>query len=119
MAAQASFCCQSLPFYGRVGTLQNAEDPVLFLKNALHASSGKHKEALKFPQMKQPHDRIYIGTWQEDASDRGRRGSVPGGSEFARGKHLLPQIRRSAKQKPNFGVGRKNNLCLRAWTCLQ
>src|SRR5690348_4701603 len=116
MATQTPFGRQSLPLHRRICALQNTEDPVFLLKNALHATSRKDKESLKFAQMKQAQDRVDIGARQEHAADRGRRGSLIGRRKLLRSEDLLAQIRGSAKQKPNFGVGRKDNLRLRAWT---
>jgi hypothetical protein len=115
MATQTPFGQQNLPFDGRIGAVQNAEDPVVLLKNALHAARRKHKKALKFAQMKEAHHGVDISARQEHAADRCRRRSLIGRREFVHTNHLLAQIGRSAEQKPNFGVERKDNLRLRAW----
>src|SRR5262245_49777387 len=97
MTTQAAFSSQSLPFHWRIGALQDAKDAAFLLKNSLHATSRKHKEALKFAKMKQTHHRIYIGARQEHATNRGWRRSILRRRKFVRAEHLLPQIRRSAE----------------------
>ncbi len=118
MTTQASFARQSLPFHRRIGALQNAEYFVFFLENVLHAKSREHKEALKFAQMEKAHYGINVGTRQEHASNRRWRRIVLSWRELRRSQHLMPQIRRSAEQKPSFGVRREDDLRLRAWASL-
>src|SRR5690348_12358628 len=119
MTTQASLGRQSLPFHRRIGTLQNAEDPIFFLKNALHSMRGKDKKALKLPKMKQAHHGVNVCAWQKHAANCGWSRIIGVRSQFAGAKNLLPEIWGSAKKKPDLGVRRKNDLRLRARTSLQ
>src|SRR5215469_1759607 len=119
MAAQTSFGRQRLPFHRRIGALQHAENPILFLKYTLDAARRKNKEALKLSQMEQPHHRIHISARQKHTANRRWRRSTLWRGKFARAKHLLAQIRRSGKQKPHFGINGENDLRLRARTSFQ
>ncbi len=119
MTAQTSSAGQSLPFHRRIGTLQNAEYPVFFLENALHARSREHKEALKLAQMEKAHYRINVGARQEHAPNRRWSRIVLGWRELRGSEHLMSQIRRSAEKKPGLGVRREGDLCLRARTAFE
>ena len=79
--------------------------------------------------MKKSRHRVYVGAGQKNSADRGLhcRGRSSGGHahpsrsagstirrQFRRSNDLRSQVRRSAEEKPNFGVGGKSQLGLAA-----
>ena len=111
MTTEASLARQGLPLHGRIGTFEDAEDPVFAAQGSLNAGGAEDKEMLKLAEMQKADGRVHVGGRKKDARNRVAR--VRGG-KFRGGGELGAKVRGSANEEPEAGSGTEGDLALGA-----
>ena len=119
VAADASSRGKGLPLNRRFGALQDLEDAVLGLEDALHRRRGKDEETLRPTQVEKAESGVNFRRGKKNAGNRRAAGAFRGGEELGPGQKLGAEIGRSADEEPKIGKRRDGDLGLRARAAVQ
>ena len=112
MAVEAIFGGEIDPANGSFRAVEDGEDAIFFLQDALNGRRGKGEEGLKFAEVQKTHNGVDVGAGKKNAGDREMGVFVGRGSEFGSREKLGAEIGRGSEEEPVFFIGSEGQLGL-------